>query len=79
MGSICHGYTWIVLYIYMKLLWCNGFVEIYAQLEGVGSICHSYVCIVVYMKLIWCNCFPGICASRCGKFGVVVFKAYMIN
>ena len=20
-------------YIYMKLLWCNGFVEIYAQLE----------------------------------------------
>ena len=35
MGSICHGYICIVLY--MKLIWCNGFPEIYAQLEeGVG-------------------------------------------
>ena len=31
MGSICHGYMCIVLY--MKLIWCNGFPEIYAQLE----------------------------------------------
>ena len=29
--SICHGYMCIVLY--MKLMWCNGFAEIYAQLE----------------------------------------------
>ena len=32
--SICHGYMCIVLY--MKLIHCNGFVEIYAQLEGVN-------------------------------------------
>ena len=31
MGSICHGYMCIVQY--MKLIWCNGFGEIYAQLE----------------------------------------------
>ena len=29
--SICYGYMCIVLY--MKLLWCYGFAEIYAQLE----------------------------------------------
>ena len=30
-GSIWHGYMCIVLY--MKLIWCNGFPEIYAWLE----------------------------------------------
>ena len=45
-GSICHRYMCIVLN--MKLIWCNGFQEIYAQLEeGVGSICHGYMCIVL--------------------------------
>ena len=33
MGSICHGYMCILLY--MKLIWCNAFPEIYALLEGV--------------------------------------------
>ena len=52
MGSICHGYMCIVLY--MKLVWCHGFPEICAQLEeGVGSIWHGYMCIVIYMKLMW--------------------------
>ena len=37
-------------YIYMKLMWCNGFPEIYAQLEErVGSVCHGYMCIVLYI------------------------------
>ena len=37
-------------YIYMKLIWCNGFPEIYALLEeGVESICHRYMCIVLYI------------------------------
>ena len=50
MGSICHGYVCIVLYIYMKLIWYNHFSEIYAQLEeGVGSIFHGYICIVLYI------------------------------
>ena len=31
MGSVCHGYMCILLY--MKLIWCSGFPEIYAQLE----------------------------------------------
>ena len=33
MGSICHGYICILLY--MKPIWCNGFPEIYARLKGV--------------------------------------------
>ena len=35
MGSMYNGYMWILLY--MKLIWCNGFSQIYAQLEmGAG-------------------------------------------
>ena len=37
-------------YICMKLLWCHGFPQLYAQLEeGMGSICHRYMCIVLYI------------------------------
>ena len=47
----------------MKHIWCNGFPEMYGGLEeGVGSICHGYMCIVLYMKLIWCNDFLQIYA-----------------
>ena len=60
--SICHGYMCIVLY--MKLIWCNGFAEIYAELEGVN--CHRYMCIVLYIYI-----------DRSAKFGVAVFKASM--
>ena len=35
-GSVCHGYLCIALYI--KLIWCNGFAEIYAQLGGQFAI-----------------------------------------
>ena len=62
MGSICHGYMCILLY--MKLIWCSGFPEICAQLEeGEGSVCHGYMYILLYMKLIWCSGFPEICAQ----------------
>ena len=44
-----------------------------------GSICHGYMCIVLYMKLFWCNGFPEICGSISAKFGVVVFKASMLD
>ena len=38
--------------LYVKLIWCSGFPEIYAQLEeGVGSVCHGYMCILLYVKL----------------------------
>ena len=40
-GSICHGYMWILLYI--KLIGCNSFAWIYAQLGGLSlmGICGS--------------------------------------
>ena len=54
MGSVCHGYICILLYV--KLIWCSGFSEIYAQLEEwVGSVCHGYICILQYMKLFQCS------------------------
>ena len=56
----------------MKLIWCNGFPEIYARLkEGVGSVCHGYMCIVlyIYIKLIWCNGFSEIYAHSEGGVG----------
>ena len=34
--AICHGYICILLY--MKLIWCNGFAQIYAQLGGQSAI-----------------------------------------
>ena len=50
--------------LYMKLIWCNGFPEIYAQLEeGVHLPNMSTMCILLYMKLIWCNGFPEIYAQ----------------
>ena len=45
--SISHGYMCIVLY--MKLIWCNGFAEIYARLErgqsaiGICALFYIYV------------------------------------
>ena len=36
----------------MKLIWCSGVPEIYGQLaEGVGSVCHGYLCILLYLNL----------------------------
>ena len=61
-GSICHGYMCIVLY--MKLIWCNGFPDIYAQVEeGVGQLAIG-ICTLcyLYMKLMWCTGFPKIYA-----------------
>ena len=34
MGSICHGYMCIL--VYMKHIWCHGFPEIYAGLKEEG-------------------------------------------
>ena len=62
-GSICHGYMCILLY--MKLIWCNGFPEIYGQLEegGMGSVCTG-ICAFFYMWNI---------------VGVVVFHRSLVN
>ena len=59
MGSVCHSYTCILLY--MKLICCSDVAKIYGQLEeGVGSVCYGYMCILLYMKLMWCSGFPEI-------------------
>ena len=53
--------------LYVKLIWCSGFPEIYAQLEkGVGSVCHGYMHILLHVKLIWCSGFPEIYAQLGG-------------
>ena len=51
MGSVCHGYMCILLYV--KLIGCNGVADVWSI--G-GSICHGYMCILLYVKLIGCNC-----------------------
>ena len=67
--SVCHEYMCILLY--MKLIWCSDFPEIYVGLEeggvvvlqrsmldcrrGVESVCHGYMTILLYMNLIWCS------------------------
>ena len=44
----------------MKLIWCNGFPEIYTQLGGGVNLLWVHVHSTIYMKLIWCNGFPEI-------------------
>ena len=49
--------------LYMKLIWCSGFPEIYAQLEErVGSVCQDDlgICALYYM----CNCFGVVMLHR---------------
>ena len=66
MGSICHGYMCIVLYIYIKLIWCNGFPKIYAHLvEGGGvNLPWVYVHCAIYILNL---------------FGVMVFQRSLLN
>ena len=66
-GAICHGYMCIVLY--MKLIWCNGFAEIYAQLEERGQS-DKGICPLFYIYRS---------AMTCAKFGIAVWKASMLN
>ena len=49
MGSVCHGYMCIL--VYMKLIWCSGFPEIYGLIwrRGVGvSLPWVYVHSAIY-------------------------------
>ena len=54
----------------MKHIRCNGFAEIYAQLEGGQSAIG--ICALFYIYIYRS-------AIRCAKFGVVVFKASMLK
>ena len=43
-GGVKLPWVYVHCTIY-ELIWCNGFPDIYAWLkEGVGSICHQYIC-----------------------------------
>ena len=54
MGSVCHGYMLILLYV--KRIQCSGVALIYYQLEeGVGSVFHRYMCILLYVDLMQCS------------------------
>ena len=49
--------------LYMTLIWCSGFPEINAHLqEGLGLVCHGYMCIFLHVKFIQCSSFPQIYA-----------------
>ena len=63
MESVCHGYMCILLYV--KLIWCSSFPEIYAWLE----------------EEAWGQSAMGVCAffSMWNLFGVVVFQRSMID
>ena len=66
--------------LYVKLIWCSGFPEIYAWIGG--YICLQYMCILLYVKLILCSGFPEIYAQLGGQgmsaFGICAF-CYMWN
>ena len=87
---ICPGYMCILLYV--KLIWCSGFPQIYGLLEE-GYICPGYMCILLHVKLIWCSGIPqiqgqleqGVHSYICillyheTLFGVVVLYRAMVN
>ena len=64
----------------VKLIWCRGFPEIYAQLQegGVGSVCHEYMFILLSVKLIWCRGFPEIYAWLVEGMGSVCHEYMFI-
>ena len=47
MGSVCHGYMCILLYV--KLIWCGGVAYIYGQLEGGWGQSAMGICAFLYM------------------------------
>ena len=75
-GLVCHGYICILLYV--KLIWCSGFPDIYAQLdERFGSLCYGYMCILLYVKLPSCSGFLEIYARLKDKGGVTLPWLYV--
>ena len=64
-------------YIYMKLMWCNGFAQIYVQLgESIYQICG----VMVFQRsmLNW-RSGGSKSTSRSARLGVAVFKAFLLN
>ena len=40
-GVVCHWYICILLYV--RLIWCSGFPDMYAQMEEFGGVSLSWV------------------------------------
>ena len=62
----------------LQFMQCSGVAYIYGQLEeGVGSVCHGYMCILLYVKLLQCSGFPEIYAKLeeggMSAFGICAF------
>ena len=57
-----------------KLIWCNGFPQIYARLEGVHLPNMNWLWNLLYMKLIYCNGFPEIYAWLEGGVGSICHR-----
>ena len=52
--------------LYVNLIGCDGVAEIYGQLEeGVGSVCHRYMCMLLYVKLIGVMVLHRFMLDRC--------------
>ena len=65
--------------LYVKLMWYCGLPWIYGQLEeGVGSVCHETDSVYWSAMDLWLIG-VGSSASRSAKFGVVVFKASLLE
>ena len=67
----------------MKLIWCNGFAEIYAQLEEgetyvVLWFCRGLCSIGGGVNLPWVYVHYAL-SARSAKFGVAVVKASMLD
>ena len=67
-------------YIYLKHMWFNGFLKIYAGLEegdwgqsamGICALCY------IYLKVSWCNGFPKIYACLEEGAGVNLLWVYV--
>ena len=57
MGSVCHGYMCILLYL--KLMLCIGVVVLHRSMvdwrRGWGQSAMRCMCILLYVKHTWCS------------------------
>ena len=60
------------IHIYLKCMWCNGFPEIYAQLEeaGWGQFAMG-ICALCHICQVWCNSMQGIYAQLTGGQSII--------
>ena len=60
----------------MKHIWCNGFPEIYAQLEEGWGQSAMGICALCYICQVWCSGIQGIYAPLTGGWGQSAMGIY---